>query len=128
MGLVRAVITTAVAALAVAVSAPPAVAAHPCGVAEPTVKLRGEARRGHVARFAYFGPSPLRIAWGDGTRSGPVVVRRRTVSHRFRLSGRVTVSFVTSGGECCDVSHQSCSPLPNRVTKVRVTVRRPRSG
>jgi len=44
------------------------------------------------------------------------------------LSGRVTVSFVTSGGECCDVSHQNCSPLPNRVTKVRVTVRRPRSG
>jgi hypothetical protein len=98
-------------------------AAHPCGTQDPELRPIGTLYAGEVSGLRYAGAPPLLVSWGDGTRSSPRI-RGNRLRHRFRRAGRLTIRLTTPGGACCDARHERCSPMPDRVSRVRVTVRR----
>lgn len=107
---------------AVLVPAAPAEAAHPCGGPFFSMKPTERAYVGELTTFRYGGAAPIRVLWGDGTKSGPRRIASGRIRHRFRRTGRLTVTVVQQGYECCDAAHTSCSPGAEVERRVRVRV------
>jgi hypothetical protein len=101
-------------------------AAHPCGDPHFRMELIGPAYVDEIATFRYFGPVPKRVDWGDGSANGPRRVVRDRLRHRFRRTGRLTVTVVQAGFGCCTSDHASCSEADEVVRTLSVRVRRAR--
>ena len=124
MGRYAAVVAAMAAATVSLTATNQATAAHPCGPPYFKMTLQDDAHVGELATFRYLGPAPARIDWGDGTSNWRRRVVRDQLRHRFRRTGRLTVTVIQRGFGCCDSQHVSCSEPEDVVRHVRVRVRR----
>lgn len=103
-------------------------AAHPCIFPiEPQLRTIGTPRAGRLAAVHSRAQSFDRFDWGDDTPVRPRRTRRDgTLRHRYRRPGRYTIVATQLVPECCDISHENCSPAGEARERLRIRVREAR--
>jgi len=109
----------------VGLPAAPAPAAHPCiATIAPQLRIVGTPRAGRPTVVHSDAPTFSRLDWGDDTPARARSTRQDgTMRHRYRRPGRYTIVATQLVSQCCDASHENCSPPSTAKDRLRIRVR-----